>query len=141
MRLKTLILLLFILAGSYGIAMAQPDKHFYNIDNEVNVNGTIQKIIIQPLYEDRAPFLIVTLTEKKTNKAFRVEISPAWFFEKDFHKGESLHVTGSLTIKGKQNIVMARMVKFGGEMIIVRDKHGFPNWRGNRWRKRRGDIK
>ena len=64
-RIKTLILLLFILAGSCGIANAQPDKHFYNIDNEVDLNGTIQKIIIQPLYKDRSPFLIITLAEKK----------------------------------------------------------------------------
>lgn len=137
MRVKTLILLLFILTGSYGIANAQPDKHFYNIDNEVDLNGTIQKIIIQPLYKDRSPFLVITLAEKKTNKTYTVELSPTWFFEKDFHKGESLHVTGSLTAKGKQNIVMARMVKFKGEIIVLRDKHGFPNWRGSRWQKRR----
>ncbi len=140
MRVKALVLLLFILTGSHGIATAQPDKHFYNVDNEINFSGTIKKIIMQPIYEDRSPFLIITVAEKKTNKTYTVELSPTWFFEKDFHQGESLHVTGSLTVKGEKNLVIARMVKFKGEMIVVRDKHGFPNWRGRRWQKRRREI-
>jgi len=134
--MKRLILLFYILTGLHGIVLSQPGEHFYNVDKEISLTGTIQKIIMEPRYRDRAPFLIIKLEEKKTKKTYTVEISPVWFFEKDFHQGESLHVTGSLSAKGDKNLVMARVVKFRGEMIVLRDKHGFPSWRGGRWQKR-----
>jgi len=92
---------------------------------------------MEPRYENTAPFLVIGLEEKTSGKLYMVEISPAWFFDRDFHKGESLQVTGSLSNRADQALVIARLVTWQGEMTAVRDKHGFPNWRGGRGRQRR----
>jgi hypothetical protein len=51
--------------------------HFYNLDTERQVEGTIQEVLFEPRYEDRAPFLVIVLKEKNTGRVFRVEGSPS----------------------------------------------------------------
>jgi len=127
------LFIMVYLLGFWSFSSDQePQKplHFYNVDTEKKIKGTIQEIIMEPRYKDSSPFLIIRLEEKKTHQKFIVEISPVRFFTHDFHKGEELEVVGSLYSKeGSQNII-ARQMRFRGEIIILRDKHGFPAWRG-----------
>lgn len=134
--------ILVLLLACAGSAFSQTTPHFYNVDKEIKVEGTIQEIIMEPRYKMTAPFLIIILEEKDTKKRYHVELSPAWFFEQNFHKGENLVVVGSLYSTGEntQNII-AREVSFRGETLILRDKHGFPNWRGGQMMKRKGRRK
>ena len=112
---------------------AQKTEHFYNVDNEIRVEGKIQKIVMESRYKDTAPFLIVLLEEKNTKKVYTVEISPVWFFDQDFHQGENLTVIGSLTTSGKNSMnIIAREVQVRGDTLVLRDKHGFPTWRGSK---------
>ena len=100
-RAESILLLFFFLISipSYG----QKTQHFYNVDTEITVEGTIQEIIMEPRYKDTSPFLVVLLEEKKTKKLYQVEISPVWFFDQDFYKGEDLTVKGSFyTSDGKR---------------------------------------
>lgn len=114
-------------------SFSQKTESFYNVDQEIRIEGKIQNIAMEPRYKDNSPFLIVTLEEKGTKKIFTVEISPAGFFDQDFHKGEHLTVTGSLTSSGKsENNIIAREVQSKGETFMLRDKHGFPTWRGGK---------
>lgn len=123
------MILLLVSLPSFG----QNTEHFYNVDKELRVEGKIQKIVMEPRYKDNSPFLIVTLEEKDTKKLYTVEISPVGFFDQDFHKGEHLIVTGSLTSTGeKETNIIARQVQSKGETFILRDKHGFPTWRGGK---------
>lgn len=135
-----LLLVLFLISiPSYG----QKTQHFYNVDNEITVEGRIQKIIMEPRYKDTSPFLVVVLEEKKTKKLYHVEISPVWFFDHDFHKGENLKVKGSLYSSETRSLnIIAREVQCRGETLFLRDKHGFPNWRGGKGQmKRKGKGK
>jgi hypothetical protein len=131
MRKRTFILSLLVLGVAAGFSFAQTPQHFYNVDSERRVEGTIQEIVMEPRYSDSAPFLVLRLEEKSTNILYNVEVSPAWFFEHDFHKGEGLAVIGSFytTDEKKMNII-AREVSFKGQTLVLRDKHGFPSWRG-----------
>lgn len=108
----------------------QKGLHFYNVDRETTIRGTITEIVLEPRSKDTAAFLIVILEEKDTARLYKVEVSPAWFFQWDLHQGESLQVTGSLVSEGRLSLLMARRIRFRGELLNVRDKHGFPNWRG-----------
>ena len=120
-------------------ASPQEPQHFYNVDREVDVTGMVLEVIMEPRYQDKAAFLTVILEDRTTSKRYTVEISPAWFFEQDLHQGELLKITGSLVAEGRVNLVMARQVRMRGQMMVVRDKHGFPNWRGGRsQQKKRG---
>lgn len=126
---------IFVFLGSNLFSIQQTPR-FYNVDNEVEISGTIQKIIMEPRSEGKAPFLVIELAEKNTQKPFKVEVSPAWFFDYDLHSGESLRIIGSLVSEGTVNLVMARQLRHRGELITVRDKHGFPNWSGGKGQQR-----
>ncbi|MFA9454344.1 MAG: hypothetical protein ACERK6_10550 [Candidatus Aminicenantaceae bacterium] len=136
-RLLTIVIGLGLVGICVLSASPQEAQHFYNVDREVDITGTVHEVIMEPRYQDKAAFLTVVLEEKKTGRRYTVEISPAWFFEQDLHQGESLRITGSLVAEGKVNLVMARQVQMRGEMMAVRDKHGFPNWRGGRGRQKK----
>lgn len=116
---------------------------FYDVKTEIRVEGVVASVRFEPRYEGTAPFLILELTERTTDRRFIVEISPAWFFERDVHQGERLKIVGSLTPPGESgSLLIAREVQVQGETILVRDARGFPNWRGgprqSRYRKRSG---
>ena len=132
MRKAGVIMVIVLLLASLP-SLGQKPEHFYNVDKEIRVEGKIQKIVMEPRYKDKSPFLIVTLEEKNTKKLYTIEISPARFFEHDFHKGEQIAVTGSLTSSGEKEMnLIAREVQSRGETFILRDKHGFPTWRGGK---------
>jgi hypothetical protein len=104
--------------------------HFYNLDTERQVDGIIQEVLFEPLYENRAPFLVVVLKEDKTGIVYRIEVSPAWFFNYDLHQGEPAKVTGSFYSQEAKSCLIARKLQAGGETFTLRDSRGFPNWRG-----------
>ena len=133
MTRKIVVIQLIILLFASLLSFGQKSEHFYNVDKEIRIEGKIQKIAMEPRYKDNSPFLIVSLEEKNSKKLYSVEISPVGFFDRDFHKGEHLIVTGSLTSAGEKGIsIIAREVQSKGETFILRDKHGFPTWRGSK---------
>jgi len=137
MRQKIIFSLMLILILSFDIALSQKQQHFYDVDKETKIKGKIQKIVMEPRYKNTAPFLIVFLDEENTKNSYRVELSPKRFFDYDLHKGENLMVTGSFYKTGVNNLnIIAREIRFRGETLILRDKHGFPNWRGGKKKKR-----
>jgi len=139
-RIRRLSLLL-ILTLSTSLFSGQKSQHFYNVDKEIKVEGTIQEITMEPRYKNTSPFLVIVLEKKGNHQKYQVEVSPGWFFEYDFHKGENLTVLGSLytAAENSQNII-AREIRFRGDTLVLRDKHGFPNWRGGKM-KRKGKRK
>ncbi len=138
MKRQTSWMRTMVLFAAVSSCFGQNIQHFYNVDKEIRLDGTIQKIIMEPRYKDTAPFLIVILEEKDTKKIYHVEISPVWFFDHDFYQGENLAVTGSLYISNENTLnVIAREVRSRGEILILRDKHGFPNWQGGKGQMQR----
>lgn len=112
--------------------------HYYNVDTERRIEGKIKEIVFEPRYEDRSPFLIIILEEKKTGQVYKVEISPAWFFNYDLHQGESIKIIGSFYTKDNENFLIARELQVGGEVFRLRDIRGFPNWRGGPMKEKTG---
>lgn len=129
--------IVLILAVFQCTIFSQKPDHFYNVDTEKKIKGTIQNIVMESRYKDASPFLIVVLEEKKTEEVYNVEISPVRFFTHDFHKGEDLEVTGSLYSKEGEKNIIARQIRFRGEIIILRDKKGFPAWRGGEMKQKK----
>ena len=141
MRMKRYVILLFSLLIPQAAVLGQETGHYYNVDTEKKVRGTIQKIVMEPRYKDSSSFLIVILEEKKTKEMFNVEISPVRFFSQDFHRGEEMEVVGSVYSTDGQKNIIARQIRFRGEIFMLRDKHGFPAWRGGEMKlkkKRKG---
>ena len=116
-------------------ASSEQSAPFYNIDTEKQVEGTIRELVFEPRYQDKAPFLILIIEEKKTGEVYRAEISPAWFFDYDLHKGESVKVIGSTYFKDETQYIIARRLQCGGETYFLRDSRGFPSWRGGQMKR------
>jgi hypothetical protein len=112
-------------------APAQAGAHFYDVDAEVRIEGSVESIRFEPRYAGTAPFLVLGLREKKTDRILQVEVSPVWFFDRDFHQGEAVRIIGSLVASsGQPALLIAREVTVQGETVTVRDRKGFPSWRG-----------
>jgi hypothetical protein len=125
-------ILFFLVIFTWISAFAQETTHFYNVDTEIILEGRIEEIMLEPRYENTADFLVFVV-KNKAGQDFFCEISPSWFFSKDFHKGEYLSLTGSQYEDQQGKIhVIARLVRFQGEMLVLRDKNGFPSWRGGK---------
>lgn len=145
-----LIAILAVAAAGASPAQDRPPSpgasgHFYNPDREVRVEGRVDRAVIEPRYENRASFLILIVTEKKSGRKYSFELSPVWFFGHDFHGGEPVTVVGSVFGReGDVELAIARQVRAGGETLVLRDEHGFPNWRGGpggaRGRRRGKDL-
>lgn len=137
MRIDTRLLLIALLFVSVLPISGQNRQDFYNIDAELKVSGGIEEIFMESRYAGSAPFLIVTVKDNQTGRRYVIEIGPAWFFEYDVHKGENITVVGSLRQpRGELPLLIARKVTLRGETRIMRDKYGFPAWRGGRGRGR-----
>lgn len=126
-----LLLLISLLLFVNASGQTPSGDHFYNVDNEVRIEGAIQNIRFEPRYKDKAPFLVVLLEDSSGGGTYSVEVSPSWFFDQDLHKGERVKVIGSLTGESEgMKSVIARQVNLRGETITLRDKKGFPSWSG-----------
>jgi hypothetical protein len=138
MRRAGFLIAALLLAGCAHDALAQQaaqpssqkPAHFYNVDSERRVEGVIREVLFEPRYEDRSPFLMIVLEEKKTAQRYKIELSPAWFFEYDLHRGEPVKIIGSFYAKDDEYFLIAREIQAGGETFRLRDSRGFPNWRG-----------
>jgi len=119
-------------------SIGQKSRHIYNVNSERTIAGTIRKIGTEPRYRNSAPFVVLKLEEKGTHTIYNIEVSPVWFYDMNFHKGEELEVVGSFYLSDrKEPNLMAREIRFKGKVFLLRDKHGFPNWRSGR-RQRKG---
>ncbi|MCJ7680873.1 MAG: hypothetical protein MUP70_09135 [Candidatus Aminicenantes bacterium] len=119
------------------LTFGQTPPHFYDAGKEIQIDGTIVKIGMEPRYKEGAPFIVLTMSQKTTEALFQVEVSPAWFFEQNFFQGESLRVIGSLYSSEGISQVIARRIRISGNWLILRDKNGFPQWRGGKSAKMR----
>jgi hypothetical protein len=48
----------------------------------------------------------------------------------DFTKGDAITVTGSKVKMGGKDVVIAREIKKGGQVLTLRHARGFPLWSG-----------
>ena len=120
-----------------GPAAGQTAEHFYNVDKEIRLEGTVREIALEPRYTGTAPFLVLRVEASAEKKMYKVEVSPSWFFGQDIHGGEKVKIVGSLS-EAREGLptVMARELQLRGETFTLRDKRGFPSWQGGPQHKR-----
>ena len=129
-RTATIVLAVLFAVGPPSASGQKAPPFYYNLDKEIKIEGVIRDIRLEPRYENSAPFLIILMEDTRSGRTYSVEVSPAGFFEQDFHKGEKIKVVGSLcNMELVCCDVIAREVQCRGSSWAVRDKQGFPNWR------------
>ncbi|MBN2206004.1 MAG: hypothetical protein JW742_01250 [Candidatus Aminicenantes bacterium] len=130
MTIRTVLAAIAFFSFAPGAGFGQQTGLFYNIDAEAAIEGTVREVIRTPLYQDRQPFIQVVLEDDAQERTL-VEVCPAWYADIDFRVGDRLSVVGSLSgAEGAPKSMIARIVEFEDRTLVLRDKRGFPNWRG-----------
>ena len=117
---------LFALAG-VDSAQGRARTPRYDPANEVSIHGTVDEVLtVQPHHLPG-----IHLRVKTDDKFFEVRLGPAWFLEQQnfaFSKGDQIDVTGAATPDKNGQVVIAREVKRGGNVLVLRDAKGYPAW-------------
>jgi hypothetical protein len=135
--MKKIIACLTLLSTAALGARLYPQNpiRYYRIGSVKTIVGKITGIKQEACYRS-TNFTVLYLEEQKTNRPYRLEVAPSWFFDLDIKKGDQIEATGAYNQIDQVHIIMVRTIKFKGKDHQFRDKWGFPLWRGKRKFKR-----
>ena len=141
----SLLLVVIVMMGqpssvAFGQGTEQERAGVYNQNAETIVKGTVEQVktaylpgggaSAQARREMSGPIYINLKADSGT---FAVYVGPSWFLEsKGFKlaKGDQIQVTGS-KLPDKDTII-AREVKRGDQVLVLRNAQGTPEWSGAR---------
>jgi len=141
--MKTLKLLSvsIVIAGLASAAYAQGGMRRgggnYNPATETTLTGTVDSVNQLPSPGRGGGGLHLILTA--STGPIDVRVGPASFVSSHnvtFTKGDTLTVVGSRVTLAGQEVVIAREIKKGDQVLTLRDAKGFPMWSGRGGRSR-----
>jgi hypothetical protein len=121
----------FAQAGARQDVGRRQGRGNYNPATEVTFNGIVDEVqqIPAPGKGQGGLHLMV----RSDGGMQEVHVGPAAYVaSKHFElaKGEAIVVTGSKVKLGGQDVILAREIKKGNEVLTLRDPKGFPLWSG-----------
>jgi len=117
----------------------QGGVRFYNPSTETTVKGTVEQV--ETAYvpggglsqQARGKFSgPIYLNLKADSGLLRVYLGPPWFGESKgfkFAKGDQIEVTGAKF--NDEHTIIAREVKKGDQVLVLRNAQGIPEWSRN----------
>ena len=103
----------------------------YNPATETTLTGTIDSVNTMPSQGRGGGGLHLVLTA--SSGPIEVHVGPASFVSSKnvtFAKGDALTVVGSKVTMAGQDVVIAREIRTGDQVLTLRDAQGFPLWSG-----------
>ena len=132
MRVNTLLSVSIMIVGIGAVAYAQGRSGGnYNPATETTVTGTVDTVKNLPSSGRGGGGLHLILTVAAG--PIEVHVGPASFVSSKnvtFAKGDALTVVGSKVTMEGQEVVIAREIKKGDQVLTLRDAKGFPLWSG-----------
>ena len=131
--MKLHLLLTALLSVTLVSAQQRTKPPNYDPAKEIKIEGTVEKV----LTPQHGGGTGVHLTVKTSEKTFDVHIGPAWFVaEKQFtfSTGDQVVITGATISTSNGEALIAREVRKGDAVLVLRDSDGFPMWSGARGR-------
>lgn len=146
-RLLINIILLFVIAPLLTSAFGQRrsgknmSKQKYQQQFNPSTIETIEGEVINISYhpgKSMADSMGVHMTVKTDKETIPVHLGPSWYLnqQEEINRGDQVVIIGSrITFENKPAIIAAEITR--GQMTLrLRDKKGFPVWRGWRQNKR-----
>lgn len=134
-KLKHVSLTMIVALGVATVVFAQGRARggggHYNTATEVTFSGTVDEVKTIPASGTGPGGL--HLMVRSDAGAQEVHVGPiAYVTSKhfEFAKGDAITVTGSKVQMGGQDVVIAREIKKGDQVLMLRDAKGFPLWAG-----------
>jgi len=124
--------------GQRGLGLGKGIQN-YDMDTEVTIKGTIVKVKEVESEHDcgRMGRKGIHLVVDAGDSAVIVHLGPTKFIEKqDFslEKGDQVEIIGSKVTLDNKDVLIARQVKKGDKVLILRNEQGIPAWsRGGRF--------
>jgi hypothetical protein len=117
------------------VALAQGPRggrHWYDSKSEVTIHGVVEKV--DRVNYPHARGTGIRLTVKSDTETYAVRVGPASFVEKTmtFKDGDKVQILGSSVMMREKPMVIAREIQKDGKTLTLRDKNGYPAWRGMR---------
>jgi len=110
---------------------------YFRLDTIIKITGEITDIKDEECYTGEN-FKVLYLKEQNSERQYKVEVSPNWFYELKLKKGKTVEVTGSYFLQGDDHIIMTQTIEYEKKSYRFRDDFGFPLWRGKGKMKGRG---
>jgi hypothetical protein len=117
-------------AGSGGWGAETPYARLYDPTREQTISGQVTSLETAPPLPDMAPGMQM-LMQTEDGQAIRVHTGPAWYLERQdgmLQENTRVQVTGVLTEVEGQPVLIAREVRFNGQVLTLRDAQGLPMW-------------
>ncbi len=115
----------------------QRPNRTYDPATEITVKGTVETL--KTISGQRGMWRGTHLILKTESGEFDVHLGPATYLKEknfEFAKGDKIEVIGSKTRYQEKDAIIAREVKQGERVLVLRDDRGIPQWAGGRgWRK------
>lgn len=106
----------------------------YETSSEVTAKGVIEKVDSQT---GRMGWNGVHLVVKFDAETLTVHVGPSAYVEQkgfSFAEGDRIEVTGSKIKFEGSDIIVARVIKKGDEVLTLRNERGIPEWSRSRWK-------
>lgn len=132
--------LIFTVGGMISNAWAQQRgmKQMYSRNYDMNTVETIQGEVVEVSYnpsEKNAAMMGVHIVVQTDSETIPVHLGPVWYMneQEPIETGDNIEVTGSRITFNNEPAIVAATVKRNEMTLQLRDRNGFPVWRG--WRK------
>ena len=122
-----------LIAGGLGLAQSRRGGTFFEKANQITVTGTVDEV----RHMVRRNFSGMHAVVKTDTDTFTVQLGPAQFLEKEhvnLSPGDPIEVTGWALTYGDAKVLIARQVKKGSNLYVLRDERGFPKWSRGAWK-------
>jgi len=113
-----------------GWGMDTPYGRLYDPANEQTISGQVGSLETSAPMPGMAPGMQM-LVQTDEGKSTRVQIGPVWYLghqDLDVKENTRVQVTGARAEIDGQPVLMAREVRFDGQIITLRDAQGMPMW-------------
>lgn len=130
---KSLLAAALLCATALASAQVRTRAPNYDPSKEITIRGSIEEV----LTAQRRAMTGVHLKVRTEDQTYHVRLGPAWFLEEKkfaFAPGDQIEITGAtLSVKAGE-VIIAREVKKGDSVLMLRDVKGVPQWSGARRR-------
>lgn len=117
-----------------GKGMKNQYSRQYNVNTVETIEGEVVAVTNNPSRKNAA-IMGVHMVVKTGSGTIPVHLGPVWYMsqQESFQKGDQVVITGSRISYNGAPAIVAATVKRNQLTLHLRDRNGFPAWRG--WRK------
>lgn len=132
-------LIVFVSCNTYsqnGWGRGSNYNRLYDVKTVETISGVVTDI--NKIYPEKNMSHGIHLTLSTANGSISIHLGPGWYIENQevqISKDDNVTVTGSRVKYDGNDVIIAKEVAKGDQVLVLRDDEGYPLWAG--WRNKR----